>query len=170
MGTLGAEDDEGEAAGTGVVAAIGGDDGGDEAGVGAASGVDTMRSGMLWKDVAVSTGVVVAGADTVASRTSLVEMIELETGAGALVDAAMSTLLIEVASATSLRAVTQTVCTTSTVAVTTSQAVTTTRSRLSSGAAVLSKARREPRARCFEWCIVVISVDIRFDTSPDARA
>jgi len=116
---------------------------GAEVEVGLTSGVDTMRRGMLETetDAAVSIGVVVAGAE------SLVIAIELRTGAGALADAAVSTLLTEVATATSSPAVTQTVCTTSTVAVTTSQAVTTTRSRLSSGAAAVSEARRKPSAK-----------------------
>jgi len=160
VGTLGAGDESTlvEAAGTSVE--IGVDAGGVEASVDVASGVDTMRRGMLETDAAVSTGIVDAGAGNEASTTSLVEMIELKTGAGALVNAATSTLLAEVASATSSPAVTQTVCTTSTVAVTTSQAVTTTRSRLSSGAAVEIEARRKPRARCFVWCIFLISVGI----------
>ena len=120
------------------------------------SDVVTIRTGLLETGAVVSIGVVVV----LTSIASLVTTAEFKTETaetGVVVDPATSTPPTEVASTTSLSpAVTQTVCTTSTVDVTTSQVVTTTRSRLSSGAALASKVRREPRAKNLDRCMIGI--------------
>ena len=148
--TVGAEEVtiDGEAVSTGDEAGGGEEGGVVEVETGFASGVVTIRRGMPGGAPVGSDGAADAGAGP--SSDAVTNTTELRAGAAVAVGAANSISLTEVATVASSPAVTQIVCITSTVAVTTSHAVTKTMSRLSSGAAVASKVKIEPRARKLE--------------------